>query len=147
MNIYRHKHYDFNKNMMPIEFEYKDPQVFGLTPPDDDYELFTDQDYMDQFVAEKYAINEEEGRKYKNLISAKITNRVSSGLIPMEVANQYSIDIDNVRRYLSEGYWHSAYYADIDYIPPEEIQEIHDEIKNYIKEYVNEKYPSNFTII
>jgi len=147
MNIYRHKNYDFEKDVMPIEFEYKEPQVFALSPPDDDYEVFVDQDYMDEFVAEKYAVNEEEGRKYKNLVSAKITNRITSGIIPIEVANQYTQDIETLRSHLSEGYWHSAYYADLDYTPPIEVQEIHNEVKEYIKSYVNEKYPPNFAII
>ena len=146
MNIYRHKHYDFEQDLMPIEFEYKEPQVFALTPPDDDYELFIDQDYMDEFVAEKYAINEEEGKKYKNLISAKISNRVTMGIISLDSANTYGLATEPVRHYLSEGYWHSAYYAHCSYTPSAEMLQIHNEVKDYIKNYVNTKYPANFSI-
>ena len=146
MNIYRHKHYDFNKDIMPAGVTWKEPQVFAMSPPDDDYELFVDQNYMDEFVAEKYMINEEEGRKYKNLISAKLSNMVTLGVITLEIANAYGDATETTRHYLSEGYWHSAYYTHDAHTPPVELAVIHEEIKQHIKDYVNNKYPPVFHI-
>lgn len=146
MNIYRHKHYDFDKDIMLLGEQWKEPQVFALSPPDDDYELFIDQDYMDEFVAEKYMLNEDEGRKYKNLISAKLSNMVTLGSITLEIANSYGDATETTRHYLSEGYWHSAYYTHDAHTPPVELNDIHEEIKQHIKDYVNNKYPPVFHI-
>ena len=105
MNIYRYKHYDFIKEFLPLGHEWKEPQVFGFEAPDEDYEIFQDQEFMDNFVAEKYELNELEGRKYKNLISAKISNMVTMGLITVEQAETYGESTSVVRGFLSEGYW------------------------------------------
>lgn len=146
MNIYRYKHYDFIREFLPLGFEWKEPQVFALESPDEDYELFQDQEFMDNFVAEKYELNELEGRKYKNLISAKISNMVTMGLITIEQAETYGESTSVVRGFLSEGYWHSAYFAITSFIPPEALLVIHNELKDYIKNYVNLKYPIQFKI-
>jgi len=146
MNIYRHKQYDFDKDIMPAGVTWKEPEVFALSPPDEDYELFIDQDYMDEFVAGKYQINEEEGRKYKNLLSAKMTNRITMGQITLEDAEEYSIETEQTRRHLSEGYWHSAYYSHIAYTPTVALQDIHNEVEQKIREYVNSKYPLLFHV-
>ena len=146
MNIYRYKNYDFENDILPIGFEWKEPQVFALESPGDEYELFEDQDYMDNFVAEKYLINEENGRAYKHLISGRITNMVTSGVITAEESQVYSAQTKEVRDFLSEGYWHSAYYAHILIVPDDKFKDTHEEAREYIKNYVNSKYPENFFI-
>lgn len=147
MNIYRYKKYNFEKNRLPVGLPWKEPQVFAMSAPDDDYEIFNDQEYMDNFVAEKYVINEEAGRKYKNLISAKISNMVTSGIITLEDANSYADSTEKTRHYLSEGYWHSAYFSHMEHTPSDTfLGNLHIEVSKYIRNYVNTKYPSNFHV-
>ena len=146
MNVYRYKNANEDNQTVSIEFEYKEPIVFALEAPDEDYQLLEDQIYMDNFVAEKYAINQTEGQLYKHLISAKVTNMVTNGTITAEQSQVYSETSKDVRLYLSEGYWHSAYYAHIQQTPSKEIQDLHFEVLDYIKNYVNTKYPPIFFI-
>ena len=147
MNIYRYKNYDFENQFLPLGFEWKEPQIFSLEQPEDtDYELYEDQNYLDNFVAEKYAINQLEGQLYKHLISAKITNMVTNGTISSLQSQTYSEITKEARNFLSEGYWHSAYYAHNEQIPDAIFEDIHLEVLNYIKDYVNSKYPPNFFI-
>jgi hypothetical protein len=147
MKVYRYKNANEDNQTVSIEFEYKEPIIFSLEKPEDkDYELFEDQNYLDNFVAEKYAINQSEGQLYKHLISAKITNMVTNGIITSEQSQVYSETSKDVRLYLSEGYWHSAYYAHVVQVPTPEIESIHFEVLEYIKNYVNTKYPPNFFI-
>ena len=63
---------------------------------------------MDNFVAEKYLINEEAGREYNHLITARITNMVSSGILTTEEAEAYSLQTYMTRSFLREGHWNSA---------------------------------------
>lgn len=147
MNIYRYKNYDFQNEILPIGFEWKTPQIFTTEEIlDTDYELYKNAEYLDNFVAEKYAINQNEGQTYKHLISAKITNMVTNGLVSIEQSQVYSETSKDVRLYLSEGYWHSAYYAHVVQVPIQELENIHFEVLAYIKNYVNTKYPANFFI-
>jgi len=146
MNIYRYKHYDFEKDYLPLGFEWKEPQVFAFESPDEDYEIFQDQEWMDNFVAEKYVINEDEGRLYKHLISGKITNMVTSGIITSEESQIYSEKTKAVREFLNDGYWHSAYFAFETITIDGNLLTLHNEAKEYVKNYVNTKYPLNFYI-
>lgn len=147
MNIYRYKNFDFDNNYLPLGFEWKEPQIFGLTNTDEDYELYEDQNYLDKFVAEKYAINQTEGQLYKHLISAKITNMVTNEMLTAEQSQIYSAQTKEARNFLSEGYWHSAYFAHLSQTPDSVFEDIHLEVLNYIKDYVNSKYPTNFSIV
>ena len=146
MNIYRYKNFDFENNYLPLGFEWKEPQIFGLTNTDTDYELYDDQNYLDEFVAEKYAINQTEGQLYKHLISAKITNMVTNEMLTAEQSQIYSSQTKEARNFLSEGYWHSAYFKLIEFTPITELAQLHEEVRIYIKDYVNTKYPPNFSI-
>ena len=146
MKIYRYKNANLDNKTVPIEFEYKEPIVFALVAPDEDYELYEDQNYLDNFVAEKYAINQSEGQLYKHLISAKITNMVTNELITTEQSQIYSSQTKEARNFLSEGYWHSAYFAHLSQTPDAVFQDIHLQVLEYIKNYVNTKYPSSFLI-
>ncbi len=146
MNIYRYKNYDFENNILPIGFDWKEPEIFADRLPDSDYFLVTDQDILDKFVAEKYAINQEEGQTYKHLITARITNMVTNGTITAEQSQVYSLQTKEARDFLSEGYWHSAYYALIDVSPITNLSILNNESLDYIKNYVNTKYPPIFFI-
>jgi len=108
--------------------------------------FYLDPDFGDGWVAIKYEINEEEGRKYKHLISAKIINMVTSGSISSEEAEEYSRKTSVVRQYLGEGYWNSAYYEIINLKVSGSLSALHFEIMGDIKKYVNDKYPDNFKI-
>jgi hypothetical protein len=147
MNIYKYKNANLDNQTVDIEFQYKEPIVFGLVAPDEDYELFEDQNYLDKFVAEKYAVNQTEGQLYKHLISAKITNMVTNEMLTAEQSQIYSAQTKEARNFLSEGYWHSAYFAHLSQTPDAVFQDIHLEVLNYIKDYVNSKYPPNFSIV
>lgn len=146
MNIYRYKNANEDNQTVSIEFEYKEPIVFALEAPDEDYELLQDQIYMDNFVAEKYAINQTEGQLYKHLISAKVTNMVTNGTITAEQSQVYSLQTKEARDFLSEGYWHSAYYALIGVATITTLSTLNNESLEYIKNYVNTKYPPIFFI-
>ena len=68
------------------------------------------------------------------------------GIISVTEAETYGKLTAKVRAFLTEGYWHSAYYEHIKIIPDFTLEALHLEIKTYIKEYVNAKYPSQFNI-
>ena len=146
MNVYRYKNANQDNQTVPIQFEYKEPIVFALSAPDGDYELYENQEYMDNFVAEKYAINQTEGQLYKHLISAKVTNMVTNGIITAEQSQVYSLETKEARDFLSEGYWHSAYYSLVDVSPITLLSILNNQSLEYIKQYVNTKYPPNFFI-
>ena len=105
-----------------------------------------DLEYMNQFIAEKYSINEEKGRKYKHYISGTLSNMVNAGIVTIEQAEIYGLGTKAVREHLNDGYWHSAYFAHVSFTPAQELQSLHDEIGLYIKDYVNTKYPESFKI-
>ena len=47
---------------------------------------------------------------------------------------------------LERGYYHSAYKMIVDIVPPQSFEELNDEIKSTIKDYVNANYPPVFQI-
>ncbi len=105
-----------------------------------------DPEFSDGWVASKYEINEEEGRKYNHLITAKITNMVTGGILTPEEAEQYSLDTYQTRSFLREGHWNSAYYELTSKVVDPKLSAITNEAIEKIKNYVNDKYPSNFNI-
>jgi len=105
-----------------------------------------DVSFMEDFLTEKYELNKLAGGDYINRISAKINLIVQSGLVTLEQAEEYGEQTKGVRTELSSGYWHSAYTKHVDYTPISELQDIHEEVRLYIREYVNEKYPLDFQI-
>jgi hypothetical protein len=108
--------------------------------------FYLDPEFGDEFVAGKYGINEEEGRKYNHLITAKITNMVTGGLLTPEEAEEYSLQTYQTRSFLREGHWNSAYYELISKVVDSKLMEITNEAIEHIKNYVNDKYPDNFNI-
>jgi len=105
-----------------------------------------DLEFMNEFTAEKYSINEEKGRGYKHKISGTLSNMVTAGLITLDQANLYGDGTKKVRENLNDGYWHSAYTEHIKHTPIPELEGIHEEVRIYIRDYVNDKYPTDFQI-
>ena len=108
--------------------------------------FYLDPEYGDVFVANKYGVNEDNGRLYNHLITAKITNMVTGGLITPEEAEIYSSETYKTRSLLREGYWNSAYYELISKTVDPKLSTITNEAIEHIKDYVNDKYPDNFNI-
>ena len=146
MNIYRYKNYDAEKQIVPIEFEYKVPEVFTLEAPDKDYEIINDEDYLVNFLKEKYILNAENGSDYVFVITAKINLNIQNGLITIEQGTNYANSVNLVINDLKKGYWHTAYYYHDAITPDPALTTIHNDIKEYIKNYVNSKYPEPFKI-
>ena len=146
MNIYRYINYDFEKDYLPTGFEQKEPQVFAETAPDEDYFLFDDEDYLVNFLKEKYIINAENGSDYVYIITAKINLNIQNGVITLEQGTNYGNSVNLVINDLKKGYWHTAYYYHDAITPEADLLTLHNEIKQYIKDYVNEKYPIQFKI-
>jgi len=105
-----------------------------------------DLEFMNEFTAEKYSINEEKGRAYKHVISGTLSNMVTVGLITLDQANLYGDGTKKVRENLNDGYWHSAYFTHIQYTPEIELEDLHEQIRLHIKDHVNTKYPEQFKI-
>ncbi len=146
MNIYRYKNYDAEKQIVPIEFEYKEPEVFASESPSNDYELVTDENYLVSFLKEKYILNADNGSDYVYVITAKINLNIQNGVITLEQGTEYANSVNLVINDLKKGYWHTAYYYHDAITPETELITLHNEVKEYIKNYVNTKYPEPFKI-
>jgi len=146
MNIYRYKNYDFEKGILPIGKEWKTPEVYALEAPGSDYEIVQDEAYLIEFIKEKYKINGDSGKDYVLTITAKLNLYIQSGIVTVEEAEDYANNTENVIRELNRGYWHSAYFYLISYVPIEKFSILHLDIKEVIKSYVNDKYPPVFKI-
>ncbi len=147
MNIYRYKNYDFEKQILPLGFEWKEPQIFSTEQPTDtDYILYDNQDYLVNFLKEKYILNAENGSDYVYVITAKINLNIQNGVITLEQGTEYANSVNLVINDLKKGYWHTAYYYHNAITPETELTTLHNEVKEYIKNYVNTKYPEPFKI-
>ena len=147
MNIYRYKNYDFVNDILPNGFEWKNPEVYAMEQPTDtDYELYQDEDYLVQFLKERYISNAENGSDYVFVITAKVNLNIQNGLITLEQGTTYGNLVDETINELKKGYWHTAYFKQDALTPENELLTLHNEIKQYIKDYVNEKYPEPFKI-
>jgi len=105
-----------------------------------------EDDYMVSFLKEKYYINEERGIEYCHEISAKTVMMIENGEISLDEA---AINQDKGTKVIDElrkGYWHSAYLAHVSYEPIAKLQSIHEEIRIYLKNYINDKYPPTFHV-
>lgn len=153
MKTFRHKNYDFDKGYMPIEFEYAEPIVMAEEAPSDDYEEYYDEQYMLNFLVEKYKINAELGKAYFLDLSARMSLMITNEVITLDQGEEYGQLVDKVGVELTKGYFHSAYkaMAEVDpsavmVEPSAELNTLHTEIKAYLREYVNTKYPEVFHI-
>jgi hypothetical protein len=106
-----------------------------------------DAEYMQYFLKDKLILTAESGKDYIFEITARIHGLISSQLITIEQGENYLKGIDEVENELSKGYFHSAYFLHITYIPENQLLSLHEEIRIFIKNYVNTVYPPNFNII
>jgi len=146
MNVYRYKNANEDNQSVPIEFEYKEPIVFSDSAPDEDYQLFNDEDFLVDFLKEKYILNAENGSDYVYVITAKINLSIQNGDITLEEGTNYGNSVNLVINDLKKGYWHTAYYYHDAIQPDTVLIKLHNEIKDFIKNYVNDKYPEAFRI-
>ena len=79
MNIYRYKNYDFEKQILPLGFEWKTATNICIRTTDRYMIilLYNDEDYLISFLKEKYIINAEAGSDYVYIITAKINLKYS----------------------------------------------------------------------
>ena len=124
----------------------QEQEIIDLYNNTTDLDWSIDNEYMEIFLAEKYEANKIEGSAYISKISAKINLIAQAGTVTVLQAEEYGDNTSTVRADLSHGYWHSAYYKHIAYTPITELTDIHEEIRVYIRNYVNEKYPVDFQI-
>ncbi len=144
--IWRHKEYNFEKNFMPIEFEWQEPEIIADEAPSDLYEEYFNEDYLISFLKEKYVLGAENGKDYVLTITAKLSLYIEMGTISIEEGEAYGAGTNNVINELNKGYWHSAYFMHIAFVPDSKLQNLHDEVSQYIKEYVNTYYPAIYKI-
>lgn len=146
MKTYRYVHFDFEKNILPLGAEWKEPQVRANEAPDKDYYEVTDPDVLIPLEEDIYEESEIEGTSYVRKIASTLKVYVQIGTITKEEATAYGTDTKGVSDDLKKGWWHSAYYAHIDITPPTGIVNLHEEIRITIKDYVNSNYPDQFII-
>ena len=117
---------DFYNAMLPFQFE---------------------ADYMVEFLKGKYALNAERGQEYANEISAKIVMLIEDNIISLEEAIVETEKNQKTIKELRQGYYHSAYLAHVAVTPIVAFSELHEEIKNNLKEYINNHYPVSFHVV
>ena len=149
MNMYRYKNYDFVNDRLPLGFPWKEPQVFAASLPDSDYEVFEDSEYSKEFIKSKYYVNEANGKDMTFEVSATIVVLVEEGLVSATESNDYSVAVRPVLTELTNGFFHSAYYealqVDMSSYSPSVVQ-VHNDVVDEIRDYVNDKYPPQFAI-
>jgi len=101
-----------------------------------------DEDYMAEFLKGKYELNAERGTLYAHEISAKMVTMIQNGELSLEEANAQSQESEKVISELRKGYYHSAYMFHTSYEPLGKLQNLHEEIKEHLKSYVNGHYPT-----
>ena len=126
--------------------EEQEQEIVDLYNSTTDQDWYQDPAFMEDFLTEKYELNKLAAGHYINRISAKMNLIVQSGAVTVEQAEEYGKQTEGVRIELSSGYWHSAYTKHVEYTPISELENIHEEVRLYIRDYVNDKYPADFQI-
>ena len=111
-----------------------------------DSNFVLDTEYFESFLIDKYKINSETGKEFVFKITAKLNVLIQSATVTIEQAENYGLGTGNVITELERGYFHSAYFKLIEFTPITELAQLHEEVRIYIKDYVNTKYPPNFSI-
>lgn len=109
-------------------------------------DMFSDDDLMIKFLSDKYRINAETGSDYVFDLSAKMNLLIQKEIVTIEEAELYCEQTSHAINELKKGYFHSAYKFHVQVLPIAPLQDLHDEVASYLKNYVNEKYPENFHI-
>lgn len=149
MKIFRYKNYDFEKGFLPKGFEWRPVEVIGEEPPEgdyDNYEEYEDIDYLISLGTESYKESIEKGKDYVSKIASTLNVYARVGMITVSEANQYGISTNPVTSELNKGFWHSAYYEHVSINPPKSLEQLHEEVRLYIRDYVNENYGGVFSI-
>ena len=147
MKIFRYKNYDFEKGYLPIGVEKKPKQVYGLEAPDGDYYEVTDEAILVPFLKEQYKKNVENGNDYVLEMTAKINLSIQNGVISVTQGTEYGNSANLVINDLKKGFFHTAYYYHIAIIPDSDLLPLHNDVRDYLKNYVNTYYPEPFHIV
>lgn len=146
MNVYRHKQYDFDKGLMPLGVEWKEPEVYSETLPDSDYELYSNHDEEILLLKDIYKTRIADGEDYNLESTAEGYFLLIHGAVTLAELETYGADTEHVGVYLAKGYWHSAYLELLDYVPSATMASYHASSLATIKDYVNTNYESYFHI-
>jgi hypothetical protein len=146
MKLFRYKHFDFEKQILPLGVSWKEPEVLANESPDEDYYEVTDERVLIPLQESSYEQSETAGASYVRKIASTLKVYAQLGNITAEEASEYGSMTNPVSTELKKGWWHSAYYAHVSLTPPESLKSFHEEIKIYIKQVVNSSYPSQFYI-
>ena len=135
------------KGVIKIDADVNEVQKSEIT---DYYEAmiegFNSTEYLQKFLKDKYIINSETGKDFVFEMTSKLSVLIQTGQITIQEAENYGVLVEKTTRELNQGYFHSAYFAQIEISPIQEILPLHNETVAYIKDYVNEKYPIQFHI-
>ena len=146
MRVYKHKDYDFEKGCFPLGVEWKEPEVFAESLNDPDYELCETDECDIEHLKNLYKKRIEDGEDLNLENTAKMYKMVVDGGLSSVDLYTYTDGITIVSRFLSKGYWHSAYTEMNSITPTSSLVLFNTELKEKIKTYVNENYESYFYI-
>jgi hypothetical protein len=146
MKLYRYKHFDFERNFLPLGVQWKEKQVFAINPPDEDYYEVTNEAILIPLQESSYEESEIAGASYVRKIASTLKVYAQLGNITPEEASGYGAMTNPVSTELKKGWWHSAYYAHVLITPPDSLESFHEQIRLYIRSVVNSSYPSQFYI-
>ena len=146
MKLFRYKHFDFERNYLPLGSEWKQKEVIALEAPDEDYYEVTDEKILIPLQESSYEESETAGASYVRKIASTLKVYAQLGNITPEEASGYGAMTNPVSTELKKGWWHSSYYAHVLITPPESLEGFHEEIRLYIRSIVNASYPSQFYI-
>ena len=105
-----------------------------------------DTEYLKHFLKEKYILNAENGKDFVFENTAKLNILIQSGALTIEEAENYGEQVDKATNELLKGYFHSAYTKHVNVEVPNGLTVFHQEATDFIKNYINTKYPINFHI-
>ncbi len=146
MKLFRYRNFNFEREILPLGAEWKEPQVFALEAPDEDYYEVVDPNILIPLQESSYEESETAGASYVRKIASTLKVYAQLGNITPEEASLYGNLTNPVSTELKKGWWHSAYYAHILLVPPKSLEPFHEEVKEYIKNIVNTSYPAQFYI-
>lgn len=106
-----------------------------------------DLDYSQQQAKDQYIKNADTGKDYVFEISSKLLVMVYSGQVSIDQAEAYGNTCEKINKDLNQGYFHTAYLEHSSITPITEIVSLHEEIRIFIKNYINTNYSEIFHVV
>ena len=147
MKVYRYKNYDFENNVLPLGFDWKEPEVYAVDAPDSDYEICNDEFCELKFLKEMYTERITDGQELNLERTAKGYIMLVGGTITSTQLQTFGTGTDGLTLALSKGYFHSAYNILDAYTPEAILLDYYTDLKATIKDYVNANYEDYFKIV